>query len=377
MKSDRKRMRQNMLLIAFGVTLYAILMNLGALKSNIDAIFGAIFPVVLGLGMALVLNVPTRGFEKLLDRMGKKHPLKPRVRDMLALLLTLIAVPLVIFLVMQFIVPQFISAVMSLISMLRNNSGRIAEIAQQVGLDPAVVTAKINELVAWINQNITSLAGTVASTAVGVFSSVADLILALILAIYLLAGKHRVKRQVRMVLSAFAPEQVTNECCRIGKMFISTFSVFLSRQCLEAVILGTLILIGMLIFGLPYALSLSCLTAVLALIPFIGAYMSFAVGVIMIVLIDPTKALIYAIWFLVAQQIEGNVIYPKIVGSSVGLPSYVTLAAVCIGGAVGGIPGMVLIIPVVAVLYTLLREIVSHRIQERKESAAAEQEHSA
>ena len=149
--------------------------------------------------------------------------------------------------------------------------------------------------------------------------------MSLILAIYLLGNKARVKRQCAALLTAFAPKRVSDACMRVGQMFIGTFSIFLSRQCLEACILGSILFVGMLIFGLPYAISLSCLTAVLALIPFIGAYMSFFIGFTMIVMMDPTKAVIFAIWFLLAQQVEGNVIYPHIVGSSVGLPAYVTL----------------------------------------------------
>ena len=143
--------------------------------------------------------------------------------------------------------------------------------------------------------------------------------MSLILAIYLLGNKARVKRQCAALLTAFAPKRVSDACMRVGQMFIGTFSIFLSRQCLEACILGSILFVGMLIFGLPYAISLSCLTAVLALIPFIGAYMSFFIGFTMIVMMDPTKAVIFAIWFLLAQQVEGNVIYPHIVGSSVGL----------------------------------------------------------
>ena len=148
-------------------------------------------------------------------------------------------------------------------------------------------------------------------------------------------------------------------------MFVTTFRTFLSLQCLEAVILGALILICMLIFRVPYAVTIACMTALLALIPYVGAYLSLAIGCVLIVTISPMKALIFVIIFLVAQQVEGNLIYPRVVGKSVGLPAYVTLSAVMVGGALAGIPGMFFVIPVASVAYELLRESVQRRNAER------------
>ena len=361
MQTGKESFRRAMLLIAFGVILFAAVTHLQDLWMGFMGLIGLFSPILLAGAFALILNVPVRGFERIFARLDRRNHLKPGTRNMLSLTLTLLLLPLVLAVVGRFILPQFFSAINAVVTLIRDNTDQIERFAMELGLDPKIVSQKLSEVSQWISQNLGSLAGTAVTTIASVFSSLASIVMSLILAIYLLGNKARVKRQCAALLTAFAPKRVSDACVRVGQMFIGTFSIFLSRQCLEACILGSILFVGMLIFGLPYAISLSCLTAVLALIPFIGAYMSFFIGFTMIVMMDPTKAVIFAIWFLLAQQVEGNVIYPHIVGSSVGLPAYVTLSGVFLGGAVAGIPGMVLIIPVISVIYQLLKEAVEHR----------------
>lgn len=361
MQTGKESFRRAMFLIAFGVILFAAVTHLQDLWMGFMGLIGLFSPILLAGAFALILNVPVRGFERIFARLDRRNHLKPGTRNMLSLTLTLLLLPLVLAVVGRFILPQFFSAINAVVTLIRDNTDQIEHFAMELGLDPKIVSQKLSEVSQWISQNLGSLAGTAVTTIASVFSSLASIVMSLILAIYLLGNKARVKRQCAALLTAFAPKRVSDACVRVGQMFIGTFSIFLSRQCLEACILGSILFVGMLIFGLPYAISLSCLTAVLALIPFIGAYMSFFIGFTMIVMMNPTKAVIFAIWFLLAQQVEGNVIYPHIVGSSVGLPAYVTLSGVFLGGAVAGIPGMVLIIPVISVIYQLLKEAVEHR----------------
>lgn len=361
MQTGKESFRRAMFLIAFGVILFAAVTHLQDLWMGFMGLMGLFSPILLAGAFALILNVPVRGFERIFARLDRRNHLKPGTRNMLGLTLTLLLLPLVLAVVGRFILPQFFSAINAVVTLIRDNTDQIERFAMELGLDPKIVSQKLSEVSQWISQNLGNLAGTAVTAIASVFSSVASIVMSLILAIYLLGNKARVKRQCAALLTAFAPKRVSDVCMRVGQMFIGTFSIFLSRQCLEACILGSILFVGMLIFGLPYAISLSCLTAVLALIPFIGAYMSFFIGFTMIVMMDPTKAVIFAIWFLLAQQVEGNVIYPHIVGSSVGLPAYVTLGGVFLGGAVAGIPGMVLIIPVISVIYQLLKEAVEHR----------------
>ncbi len=359
MEPKDRSFRRALLLITFGVVLFAIVTHLNDFWQGVLGLLGLLSPVLMASAFALVLNVPVRGFEHLFARLDKRGRIKPKTRTMLGLMMTILLLPLVLFVVGRFILPQFFEAVNSVVVLIRDNTAYIGQLAGEIGLDPNIVSQKLGEISRWISQNLGNLAGTAVSAIASVFSSMANIFMALMLAIYLLASKERIKRQVQGILRAFTPDRVSGYLCRVGQMFIRTFSIFLSRQCLEACILGSILFLGMMMFGLPYAISLSCLTAVLALVPFIGAWMSFFIGFIMILMVDPSKAIIFGIWFLVAQQIEGNVIYPHIVGSSVGLPAYVTLSGVFLGGAVAGIPGMVLIIPIVSVVYQLLKEAVA------------------
>jgi len=369
MRASERRIAR---LIAFGVILYAAIMNLQSIGSGIQTVIGMLTPIILGCVIALVLDVPMHGFENLFRKLDKKDRIPDKFQNALALLLAVIFVPLLLFVVLKFIIPQFISAVTNVISIIIANKDTIAGFVAKVGIDPEFVSAQLDEIIAWVTKNLDVLTGTAISTVVSVFSSVTDVLLGVILAIYILADKIAIKRRVKSLVRAFLPEGGCRKVLRWGPMFISTFRTFLSRQCLEAVILGGLLLVCMLIVRIPYALTIACMTAILALIPYIGAYISLFVGVVLVVTVSPVKALIFAVVFLLAQQIEGNVIYPKVVGKSVGLPAYITLAAVVVGGAVAGIAGMFFVIPVVSVVYVLLREAVQKRNAEKDalESAA-------
>lgn len=369
-KEMRATERRAARLIAFGVFLYAIVMNLQSVGNGIQTIISMFMPIILGCIIALVLDVPMHGFESLFSKLDKKDRIPDKLQNAFALVLSVIFVPLLLFVVLKFVLPQFISAITNVVNIVVANEDKIAAFVAEIGIDPEFVSQTLDEIVAWITKNFGMLTGTAISTVVSVFASVTDVLLALILAIYILADKIAIKRRLKRLVRAFLPEGGCKQALRWGPMFVSTFRTFLSRQCLEAVILGGLLLICMLVVRIPYALTIACMTALLALIPYIGAYISLFVGIILVVTVSPVKALIFAVVFLLAQQIEGNVIYPKVVGKSVGLPAYVTLAAVVVGGAVAGIAGMFFVIPVVSVIYVLLREYVQKRNAEQDAALA-------
>lgn len=360
-KSERHAMR----LIAFGVILYAALMNLNRVASGLSWLLGVFSSIFIGLIIALILDVPMHGFQVLFAKLDKKNRLPEKPTAALSLLLAVIAVPVVLFVLLRFIVPQFVSAVTNVINIVQANEAKIGAFIESTGLESEFIMEKIRELMNWINANFTAIAGSAVNTVVNMFSSAADVVLAIILAIYILADKVALRRRCRSIARAFLPEQVSEYICRCANMFISTFRTFLALQCLEAMILGALLLICMLIFRLPYAITIACMTALLALIPYVGAYLSLAIGCVLIITISPMKALIFVAVFLVAQQVEGNVIYPRVVGKSVGLPAYITLAAVMVGGAIAGILGMFFVIPIASVAYVLLRETVQKRNAEK------------
>ncbi len=359
--SERRAVR----LIAFGVILYAAVMNLNRVSSALGWLLGVLSSILIGLVAALILDVPMHGFQRLFAKIDRRGRTSERLRNALSLLLSVVAVPVVLFVLLRFIVPQFVSAVTNVIAIVQANEDKIVAFFGKVGLEPEFITAKLNELGDWISANITTIFGTAFTTVTSMVSSISDVVLALILAIYILADKANIRRQARNTARAFLPERASTYLIRCTGLFVSTFRTFLSLQCLEAVILGALILICMLIFRIPYSITIASMTALLALIPYLGAYLSLAIGCVLVVTVSPMKALIFIIIFLVAQQVEGNLIYPRVVGKSVGLPAYITLSAVMVGGAIAGIPGMFFVIPVASVAYELLRESVQRRNAEK------------
>ena len=204
----------------------------------------------------------------------------------------------------------------------------------------------------------------------GVVSGVSTFVIGLIFSFYLLMQKEKLSRQVRQILYALLPLRWADRTLEVLRLTSRTFSSFLSGQCLEAVILGTLFVVSMTIFRLPYALLVGVLISLTALIPIVGAFIGCGVGALLIAVTDPWKALFFIVLFLVLQQLEGNLIYPHVVGSSVGLPSIWVLAAVTLGGKLMGILGMLFFIPLCSVLYALFRSFVKDRLVEKRVPAA-------
>ena len=319
-------------------------------------------PLLIGTAVALVLNVPLRGFELLFDKLDRHDRISEKNRHRASLTLVFVLTPLLLAGIVYFFVPQFASAVTSLIDLISENRETILRFTGRFGFGNDVVESKITELTKWISENLGNIAGVMFNTALSIVSSVTSVVMSLMLAVYLLIDKKRICKAGKRMAKAYLPEKAALFLTRVTQMFVNTFTRFLSRQLLEALVLGLILFIAMSIFGIPYALSICCFTVVLALIPYIGALLSLVVGVLMILLIEPGKALVFVILFLVIQQIEENFIYPHLVGESVGLPTYLTLLAVAMGGEVMGIPGMLVFVPIVSVVYTLVCESVDRRV---------------
>ena len=202
----------------------------------------------------------------------------------------------------------------------------------------------------------------IGSLSTGIFNAVMGIVFGL----YCLARKEILARQCRRVLYSFLPEKISDEIIRIFRLTNATFSNFISGQCLEAVILGCMFAVSMLIFGMPYVPLVSVTIAVTALVPIVGAFAGCIVGAFFILVESPVLAFWFVIMFLVLQQIEGNLIYPRVVGTSVGLPGMWVLLAVAVGGDLMGVGGMLAMIPLASVLYTLAREITTKRLADRE-----------
>jgi len=287
---------------------------------------------------------------------------------------------LILFLVVQLLLPQLVTTVETLIAKLPGLTSRVWNHANEfLEANPEVMEwvekntdfeqmdwmSYVQKLLAWISDSVSGIVGGTFSAIGSVFTALFNGVIALVFALYCLFRKEILARQGRRLLYAFLPEKICDETVRIFRLTASTFSNFISGQCLEALILGVMFAISMLIFRMPYVPLVSVLVAITALVPIVGAFVGCGLGAFFILVDDPIKAVWFVIMFLVIQQIEGNVIYPKVVGSSVGLPGMWVLLAVALGGKFMGVAGMFIMIPVASVVYTLLREITDKRLETR------------
>ena len=371
----RKTLR-NIFLGAVGcIVLYWLLFDTDRVKLVFNFLKTLFAPFALGAGLAFIVNVPMRAIENRLSKIKK-----PTLRRVIAVLLTFIAVALILFLVVQLLLPQLVTTVETLIAKMPGFAVRVWNwVNDFLNANPEVMEwvevntdfeqmdwmSYVEKLLAWVSDSISGIVGGTFSAIGSVFTAVFNGVIALVFALYCLFRKEILARQGRRLLYAFLPEHICDETVRILRLTASTFSNFISGQCLEAVILGAMFAVAMLIFRMPYVPLVSVLVAITALVPIVGAFVGCGLGAFFILVDDPIKAVWFVIMFLVIQQIEGNVVYPKVVGSSVGLPGMWVLLAVALGGKLMGVAGMFIMIPLVSVIYTLLREITDKRLEKR------------
>lgn len=373
MQWNKQNIKWLLLVVFSGIAFFCALQNLGFVLGGLKAFIGILAPFLLGGVIAFILNVPMRAIERHLSPKNKKVD---KIRRPLALMMTLVAFAGVIALASNVIAPGIKDAVLSIAEQLPAAYDRLqAQILVWENYLPQLEAFIIDLNIDWksISQKIMDLAqswgSNLLSTGSGlignVVSAVSTFVIGLIFSFYLLFQKEKLSRQGRQVLYALLPGTYADRVLAILRLANRTFSSFLSGQCLEAVILGTLFVIAMTLFRLPYALLVGVLIALTALIPIVGAFIGCGVGALLIAITDPWKALIFIVMFLVLQQIEGNLIYPHVVGSSVGLPSIWVLAAVTLGGKLMGVLGMLFFIPLCSVLYALFRSFIKNRLAEK------------
>ena len=368
-----KKLKHNFLLVAFGVALYAILMNIGAVYNLLGNILKLSLPVVIGFVLAFILNVPMKGFEKLFFKLSEKLKKEPKKKliSIISLCLTLICVIFVIAIIATMLIPELVSSIESLYKLIVKKTPEWIAMLKSYDID----TTKISEWLSSFNfetliGKITNSAGTIITSVVGFASSavsgVSQFLISIIIAIYILLSKDKLSSQIKILMDAHLKKKTADKIYHICGLINDTYSKFLSGQCIEACILGVLIFISFSIFRMPYASLIGVLTAVCAFVPYIGAFASCFVGAFLILLVNPSQVVICVIVYLVVQFIENQFIYPNVVGTSVGLSPLWTLIAVLIGGSLMGLFGMIFFIPLCAVLLTLLKEHTNRVIEKKK-----------
>ncbi|WP_302308374.1 AI-2E family transporter [Roseburia hominis] len=370
-KETRKRMMQ---IIAFGILLYCGMEHFDVVIGAVDFVLGIVMPFLVGGAIAFVINVPMKSIER---HLFAKNGKLAKWRRPVAYLLTLALVIGIITLALVVVIPELGNTISMIVQQVPVAVKAVQKWLTDLphsypALAPAVAELNIDwsSLADSIVTFVQNFAAGVVSSGVGIFSGIVSGVVTFVIAftfsIYVLFQKERLARQAKQILYAVFPEKATEKILSVAALSNQVFSSFLSGQCVEAVILGTLFVITMSILGMPYAMLTGIVIAITALIPIFGAFIGCVIGMLLIVMVDPVQAVWFLVLFLVLQQIEGNLIYPHVVGSSVGLPSIWVLVAVTVGGNMFGILGILVFIPLCSVLYALFAMFVKKRLRERE-----------
>ncbi len=365
----------------FGVVLFVFLTNYSKVCGSIGGLISMLQPIIIGGVLAFMLNVPMKKIETALQKgTGKKRRLAS-YRG-ISLLLTILAIIGVLAILCVVVIPQIVASATAIVEQIKILYPEWIVKLEKYGFDTEWLESLYSKLMdEKVLSEATGHIGSIVSTLTGTISTVAgavvNVVLALVFMVYFLLDKDRLLRQSKKIVQAYLPEKISEKLISIGKLMTDMYANFLGRQCVEAVILAMLMWFSYTIFRLPYSGLVAVLTGLLAFIPYVGGFLACAVGVFVIYMVDPWKALLSMVVFLVTQFIENQFIYPRVVGGAVGLPPLWTLIAVFLGGEFMGIFGMIFFIPLVATVYILVRDDVDKRLVRKevvKESKPLEEE---
>lgn len=380
MNLDKRNTRRIMLIITYGVILFAILMRLSSIMASISKVFSVISPITLGLCLAFVLNIIMNLFEKKILSFMKRSR-SPFVRKLcrpLSLIITFAAGFGVIALVLVIIVPQMVDAVDMVITKLPGYANDFFLWAEKMLSDNNISVetianwemdwkSMVNKILDFAQKSSATIVDSTITFTSSIISGSFDVIMAIIISIYVLIKKERILDICKKAVTAYMPEKAREKIFKIGALSYKAFAQFIKGQGIEACILGTLCFIGMKIFKFPYAGTVGVLVGITALIPIFGAWIGGGLSAFLILMVNPMKALLFIIYLLILQQIENNLIYPRVVGESIGLPGLLVLIAVIIGNSLTGVTGILVSVPLCSILYTLFKEGIDKRLKEKEQ----------
>lgn len=379
MELNTKNFKKMLWLILFAAVIFTALQNINGVMGLAGRFLSVFSPVIAALCVAFVLNVLLTTLEtKLFGFMGRsRKKIVVKLRRPVCLFLTYLIALGIVSILMLVIIPEIIDTVTYIAekmpSLVIQVKDWIEGLLHRFNIEQADLpdikinwadTAKI--ITDWLSGYSKQFFGDAVNITTSVFNGVFDTLFSLVISVYVLAQKERIGGFVKRVLNAFIPEKGTKVIYHIASRTYECFARFIGGQLMESLILGVLCFIGMLIFGFPNALIISVLISVTSLVPIVGAFVGVVIGFLLIVISSPIKALLFVIFFIVLQQIEGNLIYPKVVGKAVGLPGVIVVSAVLVGGNIGGILGGLVAVPTSAVIFILIKEAVILRTKRKQ-----------
>ena len=388
MKLDKENTKQIMKIVIIAIVLLVALINIQPLWNVFNVFLGILSPFIWGLAIAFILNIFMTFYENKVFK-SRKQNVKEKItsknntnkivrkkkkgaKRTCSILLSILTIIAVISLIMTLIIPQFIEVIRNLVS----NIPSYLENLKNFGISITEQVPEINNFIQNINidtealrnglMNISrDLLSVTINQISGLFSSIVNFFIAIVFSVYILANKEELKMQAKKFVYARLDKEKADHVIKVSRLARDSFRNFLTGQAKEAVILGVLCAVGMLILQIPYAGPIGALTALTAFIPIVGAFIGGFIGAVLIVAVDPIKAIIFIIFIIILQQIEGNLIYPHIVGKNIGLPSIWVLVAITVGGSLFGIIGMIVGLPIVSIIYAIIMEDTNKKLEEK------------
>lgn len=368
-----KTRKDIIIIISYIALVIFALVNFSKIIAFLGKVISIFSPFLLGIILAFVLNVLNNFIEKKIFGKIKPSKIWNKIKRPLCITLSLILVFLTIFFVMNLLIPQLKNSASLFTDTLPAYKEDIIGILNRFDVDESTVN-KVGEyldnfgkvITDYIKGNSKDVITVTTEVATSVVNIISKGIITLVFAIYMIAQKETLSRQINKVMKAYLKPKTINKINTVGILANKTFSNFVTGQCLEALIFGSLVFVGMLIFRFPYASTIGVLLGFTALIPIFGAFIGTAIGFILIMMVSPVKAILFVVFIIVLQQIEGNLIYPRVVGKSIGLPGMWVLLSVTVGGSIGGILGMLIATPLCSLLYALFTRMINDRLKSNK-----------
>lgn len=373
-KDEIKKMIVVGMIITFGVMMYHLFGNFDSVLGFLQYIGRILMPLFIGFAIAYVINIPMRGVESLLfDKIFKKFKVPLKLKRAISLLLTVVLFVLFTTVLLSFMIPQFTESITQFGSKIPTYVVDVSGFLNEKLVELNISDEIINQLVdVWNNflSSLQTILGTIIASIkdffFSLFDSIVTTILSTVLAIYMLISKESLILTLKKALHAYMPNKITEKTMKYMKLANSSFNHFIQGQMVEALILGVLCFVGMKLFGFEYAVLISVIVGLTNIIPLFGPYIGAIPSVLILLVVDPMQAVWFIVYVSVLQQIESNLIYPRVVGSSMGISGFWILIAVIVGNSMFGILGIILGIPLFSTIYEIVGEITENRLNKKK-----------
>lgn len=365
----QEEIKRIVILLVFAFLVYLGITNFNFIIVLLNKIFDALLPFLIGIVLAFILNIPMMKIETGINKLQKNKKKKIPTRFISITLSLIIFFGMVIFILLELIpelvsnievliknIPSIIKDIEDWVLGLAKNYPDIQDKIREIFYDSTNIDKILKDIINYMVNGSINIITNIVSSLITIFTS-------FVFAIYMLSQKEHLINGIKKIMKAYLKAEKADKIFNLGRLANSIFSKFISGQCLEAIILGCIFFIILTLLKFPYALLISVLTSVTALIPFFGSFIALFVGAILIATQSFSKAFIFIIIYLIVQQIEGNLIYPKVVGKSVGLSPLWTLLAITVGGSLFGIAGMILGLPIASILYAIFKKDVNSRLK--------------